>query len=58
MLPFNNIRDFFQWLKTVIVMIPITIYVIAVGIIFYFSIKKPENTNACDGYCDHFDDLL
>lgn len=58
-LPFNGVRDFFQWLKAVIVMIPITILVVVVGVIFYLTVKQPDECGgACGGYCDHFDDLL
>ena len=58
-LPFNGVWDFFQWLKAVIIMIPITIFVVVVGIIFYITVRTPtENGGACGGYCDHFDDLL
>lgn len=58
-LPFNGVKDFFQWLKAIIIMIPVTIFLVIVSIIFYLTLREPKESNGvCDGYCDHFDDLL
>ena len=55
-LPFTDTQDFFQWLKAVVIMIPVTIFVVVVGIIFYLTVKEPKECGgSSDGYCDHFD---
>ena len=55
-LPFTGIQDFFRWLLALIIMIPVTIYVLFVGILFYLTVKMPdENGGASGEYCDHFD---
>jgi hypothetical protein len=53
-------RDFFQWFKAVVIMIPVTVYVLVIGILFYAYIRlRPKDVGGCSGgYCDHFDDLL
>lgn len=52
--------DFLQWLKAVVIMIPVTVYVLVVGFVFFIYIHcLPKSGGGCGGgYCDHFDDLL
>lgn len=53
-------KNFLKWLRAVVIMIPVTVYVLLVGGLLYLAIRLFPSTNggAGIGYCDHFDDLL
>ena len=45
-LPFANTPDFFGWLWAIIVIIPITITIVFVGVLFYFIVKDEYYENS------------
>lgn len=51
-----NMKNFFQWLFTILIMIPITIYLIGKFIFFYIFIREPKEKNSNGNYLSHLDD--
>lgn len=52
------IKDFFLFLRAVIIMVPVTIVLVVMFILFYIFIREPkEVSDARDNhhYLDHFD---
>ncbi len=57
----EDAKEFLRWLRAVLIMVPVTLYVLVVGILFYIYIRlmpTKENGGANSGYCDHLDDLI